>query len=258
MNPGQYEVEELDDASGAYEQELNPAKAEFCLQRLRDLSDGFRGVQSVLDVGCGEGRFLDRAKEAGLQTAGVEISERAAAIAESKGHQIINRSIVDEPLPRDQRFDAVTMWDIIEHLESPGRVLKHLSAALKPGGHLVVITPMMGSVYDRLGIPLCKLTGGRFDKLVEMCWGHDHVFRYHRRGVREPLERLGFEQVSVKPVLVLSLNEAAYAGSELAPAWTGVGPLDRLVSRFGVRLARLCRLHNKILIHARWSADRRV
>lgn len=256
MNPGGYPLEELDDASASYEQELNPAKAEFCLELLRELSGGFRDVRSVLDVGCGEGRFLDRAKDAGLETAGVEISERAAAMAQSKGHQIINRSIVDAPLPGNQRFDAVTMWDILEHLDSPGLVLKHLATALKPGGHLVVVTPMMGSVYDRFGIPLCKITGGRFDKLVEMCWGHDHVFRYHRHGVREPLKRMGFEQVNVKPVLVLSLNDAAYAGSDLAPAWTGVGPLDRLISRLGVRMARLCRLHNKILIHARWNPDR--
>lgn len=251
MNPEEVRAEQLDGASADYEEELNPAKAEFCMELLRKCSNNLADVRSVLDVGCGEGRFLDAARAAGLRTAGVEISARAARLAEAKGHTLVNQSIVDAPLPADPAFDAVTMWDLLEHLDSPGLALRNVAAALRPGGHLLVVTPMMGSIYDRLGVPLCKLSGGRFDKLVEMCWGHDHVFRYHRRGIRQPLEDAGFQQVRVTPVLLLSLSARAYAGGKLSPSWTGRAWVDRTISRTGVRLARLCRLHNKILIHAR-------
>lgn len=251
INPQQTDSDQLDEASVHYEQELDPAKASLCWQVLLDCTNNTSHIDSVLDIGCGEGRFLDVAKQAGLRTAGVEISQRAARIAEDKGHLVINQSIVDCPVPDGLRFDVVTMWDILEHLRSPGRVLQHAAAALNPGGYLLVLTPMMGSVYDRLGVPLCKITAGRFDKLVEMCWGHDHLFRYHPDGLRKVLEGMSFRQIRAKPVLLLSLGSDAYAGGNLSPSWTGLVWLDRLISRLGVRVARLCRLHNKVLIQAR-------
>ena len=48
-------------------------------------------------------------------------------------------------------FDLVTMWDVLEHLTDPGSVLATASQGLAERGRLVLLTPAMGTVYDRVG-----------------------------------------------------------------------------------------------------------
>ncbi len=51
------------------------------------------GLRRILDVGCGTGRFLDLAKEAGMETFGLELNQNAIAEARSKNHTIWHSSI---------------------------------------------------------------------------------------------------------------------------------------------------------------------
>lgn len=241
----------LDEASDRYEQELRPGKAEACLLLVEHATDRLSGVEAVLDVGCGEGKFLDLLKARGVATAGIEISPRAAEVARAKGHSICEGSAT-EPLVRGGRtFDVVTMWDILEHLAEPGRALRHLLGVLRPGGHLLVVTPMMGSLYDRLGRFEHMVTAGRRRHLLSLCFSRDHVFRFHPKGVVDALRELGFADATARPLTMLSLPDTAYAGGLLTRSWTGRPALDRIISRLGVRVACLARFHNKILIHAR-------
>lgn len=47
-------------------------------------------------------------------------------------------------------FDAVTAWDVIEHLPNPELTLRHITTLLKPGGVLAINTPHGGSMLTRL------------------------------------------------------------------------------------------------------------
>src|SRR5206468_7244903 len=81
----------------------------------------------ILDIGCSDGAMLDAWRQAfggaaAAETHGVELSPRAAAIARSRGHQIIDRRIEEAAL-RPRQFDLVYSFHVIEHVEDPSAFL---------------------------------------------------------------------------------------------------------------------------------------
>jgi SAM-dependent methyltransferase len=234
-----------------YRHEVVGSKASECWKLFVDCSGGLMGVRSVLDLGCGDGSFLDIARDHGLRTAGIELSETSANAAADSGHEVRAGSILDA-FPSDfQGFDAVTMWDVLEHLPDPGRALERARDAVRPGGRLILVSPMMGSKYDQLGIIVSRLSRGRIDQLLRMCWSEDHLFRFDPRGLSETLLELGFVRVRARPVLLLSLGTTSYAGGPFFPGWTHSSKLNRSLSWIGVHVARLLRVRNKVLVEAR-------
>lgn len=117
--------------------------------RLRNI-DRFSKKGSLLDVGCALGFFLEIAKEDGWKAKGLELSGHAYAYAKNKlGLDVLNKTIGNSNL-KSSSFDAVTMFDVIEHLPDPKATLKEISRILKPGGVLAVTTPNIGSLAARL------------------------------------------------------------------------------------------------------------
>ncbi|MFN0074145.1 MAG: class I SAM-dependent methyltransferase, partial [Chloroflexota bacterium] len=92
----------------------------------RDLAELERYVTPgrVLDVGCHIGLFLEIAQDAGWDSWGVEPSRWAADRARARGLQVIHGALEDAELAHES-FDAVTMWDVIEHLTDPLGALEH-------------------------------------------------------------------------------------------------------------------------------------
>ncbi|HYE78724.1 MAG TPA: class I SAM-dependent methyltransferase, partial [bacterium] len=164
-----------DDYSARYEAERLESKALTCWELFKEKTNGLQGIRSILDVGCGEGAFLDLARAAGLRTGGIEISPQASLTAIKAGHEVLCSAVPDTPFPADRPFDAVVMWDILEHLREPGQALKDCYDALAPGGRLFVLTPMMGTIYDRLGRTVQRGSRGKVDQLLRMCWSRDHL-----------------------------------------------------------------------------------
>ncbi len=210
-----------------------------------------RGRRRILDVGCGCGQFLDRAREAGLDTAGIELDEVSAATAQQAGHTVWKQSASDGPWPAEARCDLVTCWDIVEHLDSPGEALKWAALALEPGGLLVVTTPFLGNIYDRAGLALHRATRGKAAQLLRMCWSDEHIYRFHVAGLASVVQRIGFEDVRAEERLLLSLQTDRYAGGAVLPSWTGLGPIDRTLSRFGVAASKAIGFKNKVVLVAR-------
>lgn len=96
----------------------------------------------LLDVGCGDARFLGEV-EAAVEAYGVDVSARALAHGRRMvpGALLVEGSAAALPFP-DERFDLVTLLDVIEHVpdgEEP-RVLAEARRVLRPGGRLVIST----------------------------------------------------------------------------------------------------------------------
>ncbi|HET8542039.1 MAG TPA: class I SAM-dependent methyltransferase [Anaeromyxobacter sp.] len=94
---------------------------------------------ALLDVGCSSGAFLRIAASLGYRCEGVEPAPRAARTAARAGLKVFQGVLEDARYP-DASFDAITLFEVIEHLREPVSLLKECRRVLKPGGVLLVGT----------------------------------------------------------------------------------------------------------------------
>ncbi len=238
-----------DDFDRLYSEAMRHDKADECWHLIRSRVDGVAG-RRILDVGCGRGTFLDRAASAGMVTTGLEPDVEARRSAAAR-HRVIAGSI-DDPSTSlaPGSFDVVTMWDVLEHVADPRAALQVAIGTLAPHGRLIVATPAMGTVFDRVAIATNRLSAGRERRMLAMCWSEEHLTRFHPEGLRRQVLALGCRRAEARPLLLLSLRDDRYATGGLLPAWTPSPGLNRAISRAGVALARGVRLHNKVLLDA--------
>ena len=94
----------------------------------------------VLDIGCGNGRFLCWARTAGWRGVGTEFDPQAASLTRAKGFEVHEGSL--ESLVEARRlFDAITISHVIEHVHKPRELLNLARQLLKPGGYFWIETP---------------------------------------------------------------------------------------------------------------------
>lgn len=116
-------------------------------------------LRNVIDVGCGEGAFLDMARAAGLRTWGVELNRNAAQVAESRGHQMFQMMMEEIPnQDLEGGADLLTLFQVVEHVASPVDFVRSASRLVRPGGYVVVGVPserrMLGLLhYDPANWP---------------------------------------------------------------------------------------------------------
>jgi len=102
----------------------------------------------LLDVGCGNGDFLLRAKSLGWMVEGVDFDPAAVARAREGGLQVYLGTLHDQRLASDS-YDAIVMSHVIEHVPEPLQLLRECHRILKPRGRLVALTPNIESVAHR-------------------------------------------------------------------------------------------------------------
>jgi SAM-dependent methyltransferase len=102
----------------------------------------------VLDVGCGSGWCLDNYKALGWDTHGIEMGADSAEVARKGGHDIFLGELREAGY-RDNTFDAVTLWDTLEHVYNPAETIRELARICKPGGRIYTYVPNYGSAYAK-------------------------------------------------------------------------------------------------------------
>lgn len=184
---------------GAYFQEIraeNDRKMETALGHLRELGIGTEAA--LLDVGTGDGRFLEKCHEAGFRDlAGHEIP--GSAVERARALEIpIHEDHDYGSIPRG-RHDCVTLLDVVEHVLDPAALFEACARALRPGGLVYFHTPVVTQL-DRLMHVLQRLpvVGG-----LGRAWqrGRTSVFHlrnYTPRSLRHLLETAGFSQVTIR------------------------------------------------------------
>jgi SAM-dependent methyltransferase len=106
---------------------------------------------SLLEIGCANGLFLDAMRRTGRwEVHGVEVSKSAVRQARERlALDVCHGTLEDARFPSG-RFDAVAMWDVLEHVHRPKNTLLEIRRVLKPDGLLVCRVPLMGSWDQRL------------------------------------------------------------------------------------------------------------
>ena len=93
----------------------------------------------VLDVGCSRGNFLAAGNRLGFHMEGVEPAANIAAAARAQGLVVHTGLLADANFPAAS-FDAITLFEVIEHLQEPLSLLRECHRVLKPGGILLLST----------------------------------------------------------------------------------------------------------------------
>ncbi|MFF8675470.1 class I SAM-dependent methyltransferase [Streptomyces sp. NPDC015242] len=119
-----------------------------------------RRAGDVLDLGCGTGSLSLLAAEQGHRVTGVDLSPAMVRLARQKpaGRDAVFL-VGDAAAPPigERRFDAVLVRHVLWTLPDPARVLRHWCGLLRPGGRLVLVEGVWGSVTP-VGIPAERLT----------------------------------------------------------------------------------------------------
>ncbi len=107
---------------------------------------------AVMDVGCSSGAFLFQLRQqfpGCYDLLGTDVSGPALDYAESRGIPVARGSFISD-IGDDTRFDAITFWAVIEHVDGPKSFLIKAAMLLKPNGLCFVLVPNMKSLATRL------------------------------------------------------------------------------------------------------------
>ena len=100
------------------------------------------GARSLLDIGCADGRFVHAAAGRGIDARGIDHSGRMIDLGNERyGGDRLSRATVDDMVSRDERFDVVTLFEVIEHVPDPLGVLHESLRLVGRGGTVVISTP---------------------------------------------------------------------------------------------------------------------
>ena len=113
----------------------------------------------LLDVGCATGDFVRWALDQGWAAEGIDLSADAVAEGHRRGLPLRAGTIEQLAATREDPYDVVTMWDVLEHLPTPAQALQDLHAVLKPGGVLVLKTVSRESLLELAARALYHASG---------------------------------------------------------------------------------------------------
>ncbi|MBI4387245.1 MAG: class I SAM-dependent methyltransferase [Elusimicrobia bacterium] len=188
----------------------DPMSLEYdeCLRFLR--RDKPRGKR-LLDVGCGGGGFLNRARGEGFEVSGLDFNKtRLEAIRAQLGIETVYYgSLTDFARSHpSRRFDVITLFQVLEHLDDPGLWLDAAHFLLEPEGVLFIGVPNRERTFDPFRGP----------GMEEIDNPPHHLTRWSARSLKGILERHSFHVVEVKslevplPLLALMLRNALRLG----------------------------------------------
>jgi 2-polyprenyl-3-methyl-5-hydroxy-6-metoxy-1,4-benzoquinol methylase len=104
----------------------------------------------LLDVGCGNGTFLNRMRQRGWEVHGVDFDPKAIRSAMQKYGLQLKHGDLKSASFSAETFDAITLSHVIEHVPDPLELLVEVRRVLKAGGTTVITTPNPASLGHQL------------------------------------------------------------------------------------------------------------
>ncbi len=120
----------------------------FMLKKKFSIVSAYTKGNSILDVGCGTGEFLNFCKSKGFSAYGIELNERPRESAKMNFNLDVREKITDF-IQTGIKFDCISLWHVLEHIHDLKITIAEIKTLLKPGGVLIVALPNCNS-WDAL------------------------------------------------------------------------------------------------------------
>ncbi len=208
IKPSEIEGSAFEGYAGAQDLEFERIRRSAVLFQLKQILEEKNLEMSVFDIGTGTGYFLLDAQEMGFQIRGNELSNSAAAlILKNYGIQIPIMNYEDFGFVDSQ--SAVTMFCVLAHSVNPESLLKSIHQSLKTGGVLYFHTPRY-CLIDSIGIFLCRISFGKFDRILLRRIGGDHRRIYSGTSLFKLLDKAGFSKIHMTAEIGYGLKKEHY------------------------------------------------
>jgi SAM-dependent methyltransferase len=147
------------------------------------------GKEALLEIGCGNGFFLEEARRQGYAVVrGVEPSADAVAQAPPGLGKAIVVDVMRPGLFDEQSFDTVCLFQVLDHLPDPAGVLNECLRLLRPGGLVLCLNHDVEAMSARLL--------GEHSPIVDV----EHTYLFSKSSISRLLETLGFRVLACGPV----------------------------------------------------------
>ncbi len=189
---------------------------EFLSPSRKKKIEKFKKPGKILDIGCGQGGFLNTMKSNGWETYGVELSKDACHYARTTYglKKIYNCDLLSFDIPENY-FDVVTLWHVFEHLSKPQDTLKRISKILKEDGLLLIESPNFHSMQS---------------KIFKNKWFSldlpRHLYQFSPKILKKYLENAEFKIVKSDYIVNPRINFISFKNSLLR--WLGIQKLPGL------------------------------
>jgi SAM-dependent methyltransferase len=141
---------------------------------------------SALDIGAGDGSFLEKLMSLGFEeVVGVEPSAAPISAARENIRQMIRHDVFRASDFTPARFELITCFQVLEHIPEPLDLIKDIYSLLKPGGHFITVTHNLEALSARLLGPKSPI----FDI--------EHLQLFSQKTLETLLVRAGFTNVRV-------------------------------------------------------------
>lgn len=153
------------------------------------------GITSLLDVGCGEGAFLDACRRhlPDVRLSGIEPVEVPARRARDRDLDVTTGSFPAD-LPPSERFDCIVFNDVLEHLVDPAGALVAARGRLSDDGCIVASIPNIRNLETLFAL----VRRGRWDYVDAGVLDRTHIRFFTQSSILALFEDVGYEVVTIK------------------------------------------------------------
>jgi methionine biosynthesis protein MetW len=174
--------------------ELEPEVVTTAPARARIVAEFVQPGWSVLDLGCGDGSFLEclQREVPGISVRGADVSETALAKARARGIDAVRLDLTEPDADVPGGYDVITALEVIEHVPDAEAVVRKAAAAARR--FVIVSVPNLGFVESR-----ARLLAGRGPITNVVHHVREHLRQWTVHDFRAWAAHLGLEIVAERP-----------------------------------------------------------
>jgi len=141
----------------------------------------------VLELGSSHGGFVAMLQVAGYEAMGLELSPAIVDYARKTFNIPVLQGSLEEQNLAESPQDVIILMDVLEHLPQPKTTLELCLKTLKPGGVLIIQTPMFPAGQSLMALREKK------HPFLKMLLPGEHLFLFSQRALERLLTELGLE-----------------------------------------------------------------